>query len=160
MSNQISPDENATGFENSYSSKDFNPDIQDNSNLQEILDESENTEVRSQDSSNGITLTKTTIITIQLTPNSEKAIISIGIQDAPPIIKTIPLAEIKSQPIINNWLNDLEKSLPEMLNICKQRMEKQTTEQNRQEQSKQVQKRNLPEDKDKKPVPNNQLSLF
>ncbi|ALF55261.1 hypothetical protein ACX27_24445 [Nostoc piscinale CENA21] len=160
MSNQTSLDENATGFENSYSSKDFNPDIQDNLNLEETLNESANTEVKTQDSSNDITLTKTAIITIQLTPNSEKAIVTIGIQDAPPIIKIITLAEIKSQSIINNWLNDLEKSLPGMLNICKQRMEKQTTEQNRQEQSKQVQKRNLPEDKDKKPAPNNQLSLF
>jgi CHAT domain-containing protein len=160
MSNQTSLDENATGFENSYSIKDFNPDIQDNLNLEETLDESANTEVKSKDSSSGISLTKTAIITIQLTPNSEKAIVSIGIQDAPPIIKIIPLAEIKSQPIINNWLQDLEISLPQMLNICKQRMEKQTTEQNRQEQSKQVQKRNLPEDKDKKPAPNNQLSLF
>ncbi|MBE9003957.1 hypothetical protein IQ259_02640 [Fortiea sp. LEGE XX443] len=160
MSNQTSPDENVTGFENSYSSKDFNPEIQDNLNLEETLDESVNTEVISQDSSSGISLTKTAIITIQLTPNSEKAIISIGIQDAPPIIKIIPLAEIKSQPIINNWLNDLKKSLPEMLNNCKKRMVKQATEQNQQEQSRQVQKRNLPEDKDKKPAPNNQLSLF
>ncbi|BAY19792.1 hypothetical protein NIES21_56620 (plasmid) [Anabaenopsis circularis NIES-21] len=160
MNNQTSPDENVTGFEDSYSSKDFNPDIQDNSNLQETLDESVNTEVTSQDSSSGISLTKTAIITIQLTTNSEKAIVSIGIQDAPPIIKIIPLAEIKSQPIINNWLQDLETSLPRMLNICKQRIEKQTTEQNQEEQSKQVQKRNLPEDKDKKPAPNNQLSLF
>ncbi|RCJ41862.1 hypothetical protein A6770_35980 [Nostoc minutum NIES-26] len=160
MSNQTSPDENATGFEDNYSSKDFNSDIQDNLNLEETLYESVNTEVISQESSSGITFTKTAIITIQLTPNSEKAIVTIGIQDAPPIIKIIPLAEIKSQPIINNWLNDLEKFLPEMLNICKQRMEKQTTEQNRQEQSRQVQKRNLPEDKDKKPAPNNQLSLF
>jgi len=39
-------------------------------------------------------------------------------------------------------------------------MVKQATEQNQQEQSRQVQKRNLPEDKDKKPAPNNQLSLF
>lgn len=160
MNNQTSPDENITGFEDNYSTKDFNPDIQDNSNLQETLDESVNTEVISQDSSSGITFPKTTIITIQLTPNYEKAIVSIGIQDAPPIIKMIPLAEIKSQPIINNWLNDLEKSLPEMLNICKQRMVKQAIEQNQQEQSRQVQKRNLPEDKDKKPAPNNQLSLF
>nr|MDZ8016313.1 hypothetical protein [Nostoc sp. ZfuVER08] len=160
MNNQTSPDENTTDFENSYSSKNFNPDIQENLNLEKTLDESVNTEVTSQDSSSGITLTKTAIITIQLTPNSEKAIVSIGIQDAPPIIKIINLTEITSQPIINNWLNDLEKALPEMLNICKQRMEKQTTEQNRQEQSKQVQKRNLPEDKDKKPAPNNQLSLF
>ncbi|BAY35344.1 hypothetical protein NIES2107_72560 (plasmid) [Nostoc carneum NIES-2107] len=160
MSNQTSPDENATGFENSYSSKDFNPDIQDSLNLEETLDESVNTEVTSQDSSSGITLSKTAIITIQLTPNSEKAIVTIGIQDAPPIIKIINLTEITSQPFINNWLNDLEKSLPEMLNLCKQRIEKQATEQNRQEQSKQVQKRNLPEDKDKKPAPNNQLSLF
>ncbi len=160
MSNQTSPDENATGFKNSYSSKDFNPDIQDNLNLEEALDESGNTEVKSKDSSSDTTLIKTAIITIQLTPNSEKAIVSIGIQDAPPIIKIIPLAEIKSQPIINNWLNDLETSLPGMLNICKQRMEKQTKVQNQQEQSRQVQKRNLPEDKDKKPAPNNQLSLF
>ncbi|OCQ93381.1 hypothetical protein BCD64_00305 [Nostoc sp. MBR 210] len=160
MSNQTSPDENATGFENSYSSKDFNPDIQDNTNLEETLDESVNTEVISQDSSSGITFTKTAIITIQLTPNSEKAIVTIGIQDAPPIIKIINLTEITSQPVINNWLNDLEKSLPEMLNICKQRMEKQTKVQNQEEQSRQVQKRNLPEDKDKKPAPNNQLSLF
>ncbi|MBD2337497.1 hypothetical protein H6G64_10910 [Calothrix sp. FACHB-156] len=160
MSNQTSTDQNVTDFENSYSSKDFNPDIQDSLNLEETLDESANTEVISQDLSSGITLSKTAIITIQLTPNSEKASVSIGIQDAPPIIKIIPLAEIKSQPIINNWLQDLETSLPGMLNICKQRMEKQTTEQNRQEQSKQVQKRNLPEDKDKKPAPNNQLSLF
>jgi hypothetical protein len=160
MSNQTSPDENATGFENNYSSKDFHPDIQDNLNLEETLDESANIEIISQDSSSGISLTKTAIITIQLTPNSEKAIVSIGIQDAPPIIKIIPLAEIKSQPILNNWLNDLEKSLPKMLNICKQRMEKQTKVQNQQEQSRQVQKRNLPEDKDKKPAPNNQLSLF
>nr|MDZ8062751.1 hypothetical protein [Nostoc sp. EkiNYC01] len=160
MSNQTSPEENATGFEDNYSSKDFNPDIQDNLNLEETLDESANTEVKSQDSSSDITLTKTAIITIQLTPNSEKAIVTIGIQGAPPIIKIINLTEITSQPIINNWLNDLEKSLPEMLNICNQRMEKQTTEQNLQEQSRQVQKRNLPEDKDKKPAPNNQLSLF
>ncbi|MFS0514889.1 hypothetical protein ACEYW6_09190 [Nostoc sp. UIC 10607] len=160
MSNQTSPDENATGFEHNCSSKDFNPDIQDNLNLEETLDESANTEVISQDLSSGITFTKTAIITIQLTPNSEKAIVTIGIQDAPPIIKIINLTEITSQPVINNWLQDLEKSLPEMLNICKQRMEKQTTEQNRQEQSRQVQKRNLPEDKDKKPAPNNQLSLF
>ncbi|BAB77199.1 hypothetical protein ACN23B_29240 (plasmid) [Anabaena sp. FACHB-709] len=160
MSNKTSPDKNVTGFEDNYSSKHLNPDIQDYLNLEETLDESVNTEVTSQDSSSGITLTKTAIITIQLTPNSEKAIISIGIQDAPPIIKIIPLAEIKSQPIINNWLNDLEKSLPQMLNICKQRMVKQATEQNQQEQSRQVQKRNLPEDKDKKPAPNNQLSLF
>ncbi|MBD2195727.1 MULTISPECIES: hypothetical protein [Calothrix] len=160
MSNQTSPDDNATGFEDSYSSKDFNLDIQDSLNLEETLDESVNTEVISQDSSSGIVFTKTAIITIQLTPNSEKAIVTIGIQDAPPIIKIIPLAEIKSQPIINNWLQDLETSLPGMLNICKQRMEKQTTEQNRQEQSRQVQKRNLPEDKDKNPAPNNQLSLF
>jgi hypothetical protein len=160
MSNQTSFDENASGFENSYSSKDFNPDIQDNLNSEATLDESVNTEVISQDSSSGIVFTKTVIITIQLTPNSEKAIVSIGIQDAPPIIKIIPLAEIKSQPIINNWLQDLETSLPGMLNICKQRIEKQTTEQNQQEQSRQVQKRNLPEDKDKKPAPNNQLSLF
>jgi hypothetical protein len=160
MSNQTSPDENATGFEHNYSSKNFNPDIQDNLNLEKTLDKSANTEVISQDSSSGITFTKTAIITIQLTPNSEKAIVTIGIQDAPPIIKIINLTEITSQPVINNWLQDLEKSLPEMLNICKQRMEKQTTEQNRQEQSRQVQKRNLPEDKDKKPAPNNQLSLF
>jgi hypothetical protein len=160
MSNQTSPNENVTGFENSYSSKDFNLDIQDNLNLKETLDESVNTEVISQDSSRGITFTKTAIITIQLTPNSETAIVSIGIQGAPPIIKIISLVEIKSQPIINNWLQDLEKSLPEMLNICKQRMEKQTKVQNQQEQSRQVQKRNLPEDKDKKPAPNNQLSLF
>ncbi|OUL28541.1 hypothetical protein [Nostoc sp. 106C] len=160
MSNQTSHYENATGFENSYSSKDFNPDIQDNSNLEETLDESVNTEVISQDSSSGIVFTKTVIITIQLTPNSEKAIVTIGIQDAPPIIKIINLTEITSQPVINNWLQDLEKSLLEMLNICQQRMEKQTTEQNRQKQSKQVQKRNLPEDKDKKPTPNKQLSLF
>ncbi|ABA25153.1 conserved hypothetical protein (plasmid) [Trichormus variabilis ATCC 29413] len=160
MSNQTSSDENATGFENSYSSKDFNPDIQDSLNLEKTLDESVNTEVTSQDSSSGITLSKTAIITIQLTPNSEKAIVTIGIQDAPPIIKIINLTEITSQPFINNWLNDLEKSLPGMLNICKQRMEKQTKEQNQQEQSRQVQKRNLPEDKDKKPAPNNQLSLF
>jgi CHAT domain-containing protein len=160
MSNQTSPGENTTDFENSYSSKDFNPDIQEDLNLEETLDESVNTEVISQDSSSEITFTKTAIITIQLTPNSEKAIVSIGIQDAPPIIKIIPLAEIKSQPVINNWLQDLEKFLPQMLNICKQRIEKQTTEQNRQEQSKQVQKRNLPEDKDTKPAPNNQLSLF
>ncbi|MBD2456380.1 hypothetical protein H6G80_20160 [Nostoc sp. FACHB-87] len=160
MNNQTSPDENTTDFENSYSSKDFNPDIQDSLNLEKTLDESGNTEVTSQDSSSDITLTKTAIITIQLTQNSEKAIVSIGIQDAPPIIKIIPLAEIKSQPIINNWLHDLEKSLPEMLNICKQRMEKQTKVQNQQEQSRQVQKRNLPEDKDKKLAPNNQLSLF
>jgi hypothetical protein len=160
MSNQTSFDENASGFENSYSSKDFNPDIQDNLNLEATLDESVNTEVISQDSSSGITFTKTAIITIQLTPNSEKAIVTIGIQDALPIIKIIHLTEITSQLVINNWLQDLEKSLPEMLNICKQRMEKQTTEQNQQEQSRQVQKRNLPEDKDKKPAPNNQLSLF
>ncbi len=160
MNNQTSPDENITGFEDNYSSKDFNPDIQDNLNLEETLDGSVNTEVTSQDSSSDITLIKTAIITIQLTQNSEKAIVSIGIQDAPPIIKIIPLAEIKSQPIINNWLHDLEKSLPEMLNICKQRMEKQTKVQNQEEQSRQVQKRNLPEDKDKKAAPNNQLSLF
>lgn len=160
MSNQTSPGENTTDFENSYSSKDFNPDIQEDLNLEETLDESVNTEVISQDSSSGISLTKTAIITIQLTPNSEKAIVTIGIQDAPPIIKIINLTEITSQPVINNWLQDLEKFLPQMLNICKQRIEKQTTEQNRQEQSKQVQKRNLPEDKDKKPAPNNQLSLF
>jgi hypothetical protein len=160
MSNQTSPEENATGFEHNYSSKDFNPDIQDNLNLEETLDESANTEVISQDSSSGITLTKTAIITIQLTPNSEKVIVTIGIQDAPPIIKIINLTEITSQPVINNWLNDLEKSLPEMLNICKQRTEKQTTQQNQQEQPRQVQKRNLTEDKDKKPAPNNQLSLF
>ncbi|MBD2451969.1 hypothetical protein H6G76_33610 [Nostoc sp. FACHB-152] len=160
MSNQTSPDENVTGFEDSYSSKDFNPDIQNSLNLEETLDESVNTEVKSQDSSSDITLTKTAIITIQLTPNSEKAIVTIGIQGAPPIIKIIHLTDITSQPIINNWLQDLEKSIPEMLNICKQRMEKQTTEQNLQEQSRQVQKRNLPEDKDKKPAPNNQLSLF
>lgn len=160
MNNQTSPDENVTSFEDSYSSKDFNPNIQENLNLEETLDESANTEVISQDSSSVITLTKTAIITIQLTPNSEKAIVSIGIQDAPPIIKIIPLAEIKSQPIINNWLQDLETSLPEMLNFYKQRMEKQTKVQNQQEESRQVQKRNLPEDKDKKAVPNNQLSLF
>ncbi|BAY63539.1 hypothetical protein NIES25_69110 (plasmid) [Nostoc linckia NIES-25] len=160
MNNQTSLDENATGFEHNYSSKDFNPEYQDNLNLEETLDESANTEVISQYLSSGITLTKTAIITIQLKANSEKAVVTIGIQDAPPIIKILPLAEIKSQPIINNWLQDLEKSLPEMLNICKQRMEKQTTEQNQQEQSRQVQKRNLPEDKDKKPAPNNQLSLF
>ncbi|MBC6431661.1 hypothetical protein FM036_12990 [Nostoc sp. HG1] len=164
MSSQISPDENVTNLEGSYSSRDFNPDIHENSDLEETLDELVNTEVINQDSSTKIDLgnsdTITTIITIQLIPNSETVIVSIGIKGAPPIIKIINLSEIASQPLINNWLQDLEKSLPEMLNICKQRMEKQTIHQNRQEQSRQVQKRNLSEDKDKAPAPNNQLSLF
>lgn len=164
MSSQISPDENVTNLEDSYSSRDFNPDIQENSDLEETLDELVNTEVRNQDSSTEIDLgnsdTKTTLITIQLIPNSETVIVSIGIKGAPPIIKIINLTEITSHPAINNLLQDLEKSLPEMLNICKQRMEKQTIHQNRQEQSRQVQKRNLSEDKDKTPAPNNQLSLF
>ncbi len=164
MSSQISPDENVTNLEDSYSSKNCNPDIQENSDLEETLDELVNTEVINQDSSTEIDLgnsdTKTTLITIQLIPNSETVIVSIGIKGAPPIIKTMNLAEITSDPVINNLLQDLEKSLPDMLDICKQRMEKQTIHQNRQEQSKQVQKRNLSEDKDKIPAPNNQLSLF
>ncbi|MHC0067328.1 hypothetical protein ACWATR_31195 [Nostoc sp. UIC 10890] len=164
MSSQISPDENATNLEDSYSSRDFNPDIQENSDLEETLDELVNTEVINQDSSTEIDLgnfdTKTTLITIQLIPNSETVIVSIGIKGAPPIIKIINVAEITSHPVINNLLQDLEKSLPEMLDICKQRMEKQTIHQNRQEQSRQVQKRKLSEDKEKTPTPNNQLSLF
>ncbi|MDZ8139998.1 MAG: hypothetical protein RM049_32700 [Nostoc sp. DedQUE04] len=164
MSSQISPDENVTNLEDSYSSRDFNSDIQDNSDLEETLDELVNTEVINQDSCTKIDLgdsdTKTTLITIQIIPNSETVIVSIGIQGALPIIKIINLTEITSHPVINNLLQDLEKSLPEMLDICKQRMEKQTIHQNRQEQSRQVQKRNLSEDKDKTPAPNNQLSLF
>ncbi|MBX9253037.1 hypothetical protein H1Q63_03530 [Desmonostoc muscorum CCALA 125] len=164
MSSQILPDENVTNLEDSYSSKNCNPDIQENSDLEETLDELVNTEVINQDSSTEIDLgnsdTKTTLITIQLIPNSETVIVSIGIKGAPPIIKIINVAEITSHPVINNLLQDLEKSLPEMLDICKQRMEKQTIHQNRQEQSRQVQKRNLSENKDKTPAPNNQLSLF
>ncbi len=164
MSSQILPDENVTNLEDSYSNRDFNPDIQENSDLEETLDKLVNTEVINQNSSTEIDLstsdTKTTLITIQLIPNSETVIVSIGIKGAPPIIKIINVAEITSHPVINNLLQDLEKSLPEMLYICKQRMEKQTKHQNRQEQSRQVQKRNLSEDKDKTPTPNNQLSLF
>lgn len=160
MSSQISPDDNVTNLEDSYSSRDFNPDIQENSDLEETLDELVNTEVINQDSSTEIDLgnsdTKTTLITIQLIPNSETVIVSIGIQGALPIIKIINLTEITSHPVINNLLQDLEKCLPEMLDICKQRMEKQTIHQNRQEQLRQVQKRNLSEDKEKTPAPNNQ----
>lgn len=73
MSSQISPDENVTNLEDSYSSRDFNPDIQEHSDLEETLDELVNTEVINQDSSTEIDLdnsdTKTTLITIQLIPN-------------------------------------------------------------------------------------------
>ncbi|WP_258169703.1 hypothetical protein [Nostoc sp. 'Peltigera membranacea cyanobiont' N6] len=51
MSSQILPDENVTNLEDSYSSRDFNPDIQENSDLEETVDELVNTEVINQDSS-------------------------------------------------------------------------------------------------------------
>ncbi len=165
MSNQIASNENVTNPEDSYTNKDFNSDIQNNSDLEETSDGSINTETINQDLSNNINLdnsnTKPTLITIQLIPNSETAIVSIGIKDAPPIIKSIPLTELTSHPVINNWLQELDKSLPEMLAICKQREEKQIIiHHNKQEQPKTVQKRDLPEGKDKTPTPNNQLSLF
>ncbi|MHC5770981.1 MAG: hypothetical protein ACYTXI_36475 [Nostoc sp.] len=56
MSSQISPDENVTNLEDSYSSRDFNPDIQENSDLEGTLDELVNTEVINQDSSTEIDL--------------------------------------------------------------------------------------------------------
>ncbi|PMB50110.1 hypothetical protein CEN40_02885 [Fischerella thermalis CCMEE 5205] len=164
MSSQIPPNENVINPEDSYTDINFDSDIQNNSDLEETSDESINPETINQDLSNNINLdtsnTKPALITIQVIPNSETAIISIGIKDAPPIIKSISLTELTSHPVINNWLQELDKSLPEMLAICKQREEKQIIHQNKQEQPKTVQKRDLPEGKDKTPTPKNQLSLF
>ncbi|RAM49915.1 MAG: hypothetical protein C6Y22_19130 [Hapalosiphonaceae cyanobacterium JJU2] len=164
MSNQIPSNENVTNLEDSYTDINFDSDIQDISDLEEASDESINPETINQDLSNKIKLDtsnkKTVIMTIQVIPNSETAIVSIGIKDAPPIIKTVSLTELTSHPAINNWLQELDKSLPEMLTICKQREEKQIIYHNKQEQPKTVQKRDLPESKDKTPTLKNQLSLF
>ncbi|MEI2578041.1 hypothetical protein [Scytonema sp. PRP1] len=163
MNSQIQTNENVTNPEASYTSRDFNSDTQDSNNLEEASDEYINTEARNQNSYNEISLDYQNInpvlITIQVIPNSETAIISIGIKNAPPIIKTISKAELTYHPVINNWIVELEKSLPEMLAICKQR-ENQIIHHNHQQSRPSVQKRELPESKNKASNSSNQLSLF
>ncbi|MBD2772020.1 hypothetical protein [Iningainema tapete] len=161
MNSQIQPNENVTNPEASY--RDFNSDAQDTNNKDEASDESINTEAINQDSSNEISLDNQNInpvlITIQVIPNSEIAIISIGIKNATPIIKTINKTELTSHPIINDCLVELEKYLPKMLAICKQK-ENQNIYHEHQQSSPSVQKRELPESKNKASNSSNQLSLF
>ncbi|NEU71723.1 hypothetical protein PI95_003760 [Hassallia byssoidea VB512170] len=159
--NSQPPNENVTNPEASY--RDFNSDTQDSNNKDEASDESTNAEAINQDSSNEISLDNQSInpvlITIQILQNSSTAIISIGIKNATPIIKTISSAELTSHPIINDCLVELEKSLPEMLAICKQK-ENQIVHHNHQQSPPSVQKRELPESKNKASNSSNQLSLF
>ena len=166
MSNEISANENVANLEASYTSRDFNSDPQDSNNSEEVSDESPCHQATVQDLSNNIIAsdsnTITTIISIQVVQDSELAIVSIGIKNAPPIIKTLSMTELRYQPVINDWLQELETFLPEMLAISKERKNNQDEEDDIEdsEQVREVQKRELPESKSKTAKPNNQLSLF
>ena len=139
--------ESVTNSEASYSS-DFNPN--NNNNLEE------DDEIYEQDDSNNPPKTKTYIITIQIHPEEGQAILSIGIRNAPPIIKTIDYQEITSQPAIKDCIRELEEILPKIIETA----EKAINTTSNSTQTRQVQQRELPKDYQKAESNKKQLSLF
>jgi hypothetical protein len=95
MNNQ--EQESVTNSKASYSS-DFNSS---NNNSLEDSDETDDYE----DNSNSISNPKVYLITIQIYPDEQQAIFSIGIKNAPPIIKNASYQEITQQTIIKFLLS-------------------------------------------------------
>ncbi|MBW4632974.1 MAG: hypothetical protein KME30_14055 [Iphinoe sp. HA4291-MV1] len=139
--------ESITNSEASYSS-DFNPN---NNNHLERDDE-----IHEQGDSNNCPNTKTYLITIQIHPEEEQAILSIGIRNAPPVIKTIDYQEITSQPAIKDCIRELEEILPKIIETA----EKAINTTSNSTQTRQVQQRELPKDYQKAESNRKQLSLF
>ncbi|PMB11646.1 hypothetical protein CEN49_01265 [Fischerella thermalis CCMEE 5273] len=146
MNNQDQNQESITNPKVSYGS-DLNSSNNNNA---------EDDEIDEQVDSNSTLNSKTYLITILIHPDEQQAILSIGIRNAPPIIETINYQEITSQPILRDYIHQLEEALPKIIEAAEKT--KVTTKSSN--QKKQIQKRELPANSQEVESNKKQLSLF
>lgn len=149
MNNQ--EQESVTNSKASYSS-DLNSS---NNNSLEDSDETDDYE----DNSNSISNPKVYLITIQIYPDEQQAILSIGIKNAPPIIKNASYQEITQQTIIQESIQELEVALPKIIEAAEKR-KIAINHINQSQERKQVQKRELSNNSHPTESDKQQLSLF
>ena len=140
--------ESVTNSKTSYSN-DFHSS--NSNNLEEDDDE-----INDPDNINNPPNSKIYLITILIHPDEEQAILSIGIRNALPIIKTINYQEITSQPAIKDCIQELEEILPKILDAAEEGRNSTSNSQ----RERQIQKRELPKHSQEAESNEKQLSLF